>query len=91
MANVLVRGLARLGGVMDQVMSVLMVGGILIGAFVGVKVGQARWTHRYYRRNKAAMPGLRRTAWAEIRTAAGAALVVALLVIAFVYGINLQS
>jgi hypothetical protein len=76
---------------MDQVVSVLAVGCILVGAFVGVKVGQARWTHRYYRRNKAAMPGLRRTAWAEIRTAAGAALVVVVLVVAFVAGLSRQG
>jgi hypothetical protein len=76
---------------MDQVVSVLAVGCILIGTFVGVKVGQARWTHRYYRRNKAAMPGLRRTAWAEIRTAAGAMLVMVILVVAFVAGITMQG
>jgi hypothetical protein len=76
---------------MDQVVSVLAVGCVVIGAFVGVKVGQARWTHRYYRRNKAAMPVLRRTAWAEIRIAAGAMLVVVLLVVAFVAGINAQG
>jgi hypothetical protein len=73
---------------MSQVMSVLVVGGVLVGAFVGSKVGQARWSHRYYRRNKASIPTLRRAAWAEIRYAATAAMLLALLVVAFVVGVN---
>jgi hypothetical protein len=77
--------------VMSQAVSILMVGGILVGAFVGMKVGAARWSHRYYRRSKAAMPGLRRTAWSDIRTAVGLVLLVALLVVAFVMGINAQA
>jgi ABC-type Fe3+ transport system permease subunit len=76
---------------MSQVLSVLVVGCILVGGFVGTKVGQARWSHRYYRRNKASMPTLRRAAWAEIRYAATATLVVALLVVAFLYGINARG
>jgi hypothetical protein len=77
--------------VMAQAVSVLMVGGILVGAFIGMKVGTARWSHRYYRRTKAAMPGLRRTAWSDIRTAAGFVLLAALLVAAFVMGVNAQG
>lgn len=73
---------------MSQLMSVLVVGGVLVGAFVGSKVGQARWSHRYYRRNKASIPTLRRAAWAEIRYAATATLLVALLVVAFVVGVS---
>jgi ABC-type Fe3+ transport system permease subunit len=73
---------------MSQVMSVLVVGGVLVGAFVGSKVGQARWSHRYYRRNKASIPTLRRAAWAEIRYAATATVLLALLVVAFVVGVS---
>jgi hypothetical protein len=73
---------------MRQAVSVLVVGCILVGGFVGTKVGQARWSHRYYRRNKGSMPTLRRTAWAEIRYAATATLLVALLVVAFLMGLN---
>jgi ABC-type Fe3+ transport system permease subunit len=76
---------------MSQAISVLVVGSLLVGAFVGTKVGKARWSRRYYRRTKASMPALRRTSWTDIRAAATAALVVALLVVAFVYGINAQG
>ena len=40
---------------MSQVMSVLVVGGVLVGGFVGLKLGHATWSHRYYRRNRAAI------------------------------------
>jgi ABC-type Fe3+ transport system permease subunit len=73
---------------MRQAVSVLVVGCFLVGGFVGTKVGQARWSHRYYRKSKQSMPGLRKAAWAEIRYAATATLLVALLVVAFVWGIN---
>jgi hypothetical protein len=86
----LARGNAQ-EAVMAQAVSVLLVGGILAGAFVGMKVGTARWSHRYYRRNKAAMPGLRRTAWSDIRTAAGLVLLVAVLIAAFLFGISAQG
>jgi hypothetical protein len=76
---------------MRQAVSVLVVGCVLVGGFVGTKVGQARWSHRYYRRNKASMPTMRKAAWAEIRYAATATLVVAVLVVAFVFGINARK
>jgi hypothetical protein len=76
---------------MQQVVSVLVVGCLVVGAFIGMKVGRARSSHGYYRRAKESMPVLRKTAWTEIRSAAGIVLLVAILVAVFVYGITTQG
>jgi hypothetical protein len=76
---------------MQQAVSVLVVGCLLVGALVGVKVGKARSSHSYYRRVKESTPGLRKTAWTDIRNAAGVVLLVLVLIVAFVYGITAQG
>jgi hypothetical protein len=76
---------------MGQLVSVLMVGCVLVGALVGMKVGRARSSHSYYRRAAASMPAYKRTAWSDIRAAAGFVLLAAILVAAFVVGISAQG
>jgi hypothetical protein len=76
---------------MQQAVSVLLVGCLLVGALVGMQVGKARSSHDYYRRVKESTPELRKTAWTDIRSAAGVVLLVAILVVAFVYGITAQG
>jgi cobalamin biosynthesis protein CobD/CbiB len=76
---------------MQQAVFILVVGCLLVGAFVGVKVGKARSSHTYYRRVKESMPGLRKSAWADIRNAVGVIALVVFLLVVFVYGITAQG
>jgi hypothetical protein len=76
---------------MQQTVSVLVVGFLVVGAMAGLRVGKARTSHNYYRRVKGSVPGLRKTAWADIRGAAGLVLLVAFLIVAVVIGLNAQS
>lgn len=73
---------------MQQTVSLLVVGFLVVGALAGLKVGKARTSHNYYRRVKGSVPGLRKTAWADIRGAAGVVLLVVFLLVVFVYGVS---
>jgi hypothetical protein len=73
---------------MQQTVSVLVVGFLVVGALAGLKVGKARTSHTYYRRVKSSVPGLRKSAWSDIREAAGVIVLILFVIVAVVIGIN---